>query len=257
MKKFGIIFCGYDCDEHINKSLPVWLDLKRKHGENLIFTVCNCLFEEYADMGKTVLPIPEWIVNNKQIDYYYHCEKPVSEAEARNMCLQYLLAAGVDYVFLVDADEYYQEKDFHKVVNFVEANSFITWFKLPLKNYVFDDKTFLVEPFTPPRIFKTVEGKSRLMTFSWDNDVAYFRPDKGFIPHTAYSQMTIPQNIVWPKHLSWCGAPDYLKAKVAYQNKHFNGVCSYRWDEQAQVLKFNEEFFTKYNLPIPRTAKDA
>lgn len=255
MIKLGVIFCGYNCDEHVAASLPIWEFLKKKMGDNLTFTVCNCLFEEYADMGQKVLPLAEW-AKADFIDFCHHNKWPVSEAVARGECLKFLLTKDIDFVLLVDADEFYTKENFDNIVKFVENNEFITWFKLSLKNYVFDNKTYLTDPFTPPRIFKVLDGDYELDSFSWDNDVVYRNTFGNKVPHSQFSSITIPKNIAWINHYSWCGAADYLRDKVAYQLAHFNGVCSYRWDDKENRLKFNEDFFEKYRLAIPKIAKD-
>ena len=70
------------------------------------------------------------------------------------------------------------------------------------------------------------------------------------------SFLTIPKNLIFPKHYSWVGSEEYLKRKLNFQSLRY-GVCSYAWDDNLNKLKLNEEFYLKYNLPKPRLNKDS
>ena len=61
----------------------------------------------------------------------------------------------------------------------------------------------------------------------------------------------IPKDKCFPDHYSWIGSPEFLRAKVKYQLKRYNGICSYEWDEENNKLLFREEFFRKFNQKKP------
>jgi hypothetical protein len=42
---------------------------------------------------------------------------------------------------------------------------------------------------------------------------------------------------------------------VEYQLKRYNGVCSYKWNEEYNVIEFNEHFYKTHNIPIPKVKK--
>ena len=61
----------------------------------------------------------------------------------------------------------------------------------------------------------------------------------------------MPRTIAHVKHYSWCGDKDFLKNKVKYQNLRYNGICSYKWNDQTNSLELNEDFYSKYFVRKP------
>ena len=184
------------------------------------------------------------------IDYLIDSPQYISEAEARTLAMKPLLAENCDVVFLIDADEFYQYEDLIKIEKFVENNEFITWFKIPLKNFV--GEGYLEEPFCPPRIFRTESNGFKLDKFYFDNEVVYLS-DSEQRTHEQMSYKSIPKDLIWIDHFCWTNN-EKSRGKIAYQEKHFShgAGCSYKWDDG---VKFNEEYYKKIGSNPPKIIK--
>jgi hypothetical protein len=265
MSKIGIIYTAFDCLNHLHDSLPPWFraSLFSKDHE-FIFGAVSVPFEEYKNVDpKTFDETPTQLQIHQvqgHIDYLVTEPWYVQECKARGAVLNYLLSQKVDLVWLADADEYITNQQILDIARFVEANEFITWFRLSFKNYFRDDKTYLAEPFTPPRIFRVKSGGYRLHSCSFDNDFLYGGTiTRDLLPQERFSSITIPTSVAHIKHNSWNGSPEYLKTKVRYQTSHFKhgAGCGYKWNDGLQRLDFNEDYYRKTGQPIPEIATDA
>lgn len=167
------------------------------------------------------------------------------------MALTWLVDQGCEMSWQVDSDEYYTLNEIQNILDFVEANPWTVSFKLSLKNYVFDDKTYLVEPFTPTRIHRVSGTGGYLVAgFQSDNGTFYQRPwSKETIPDLGLSQQTVPMNVAWIRHDSWPNSPR-SKAKCEYQTVRWGNVCSFAWDEHKGLV-FNP------SLPTPKVVREA
>ena len=58
----------------------------------------------------------------------------------------------------------------------------------------------------------------------------------------------IPKFYAHVRHMTWLHSNG--KAKVEYQNKHF-GHCSYKWNDDANKLEIDKNFFIKNNILQP------
>lgn len=243
--KIGVLATGYNCEEYFDQVLEPWLQYKDKHGD-LVISAVSALFKEYTTNTRDkTQSLMAQAFQTKKIDDLVIPTGTFDEATARNLALTPLLNQGVDYVILLDFDEVYTLEQIEKIVSFVQQNEFTTWFKIRFKNYVID-KEHYVDDFCPPRIFST----NGLADFYYDNDVHYYT-DGGKTSYKSFPSMEIPRSIAFVKHYSWCGTPERLKQKVDYQLKHFNGICSYRWDENTQKLALSHDFYQKCNVPVP------
>jgi|ETNvirnome_6_100_1030635.scaffolds.fasta_scaffold06897_5 glycosyltransferase involved in cell wall biosynthesis len=252
MKNYGIIFCAYNTEEYVLDSIEPFLE----QGNHVVSAV-SVPFAEYQDIDgfcdHTTDLLGE-LHNQGKLKYLVDSPKFVSEATARNYALEHLKKHNVDYIWLVDSDEFYTERDIGEIENYIE-NSDKNLFKLSLRNFVFDKDHYLEEPFCPPRIFKTkipipeLEDFIRLENFYWDNDI-YYSYDNQAIRYCDIEELTtIPEGVAHIRHYTWLN--DQIgKRKVAYQHKHF-GHCGYKWDEENQRLEFDLEFYKKQNIPVP------
>lgn len=246
--KIGILGCIYN-DVNFEEGL------KPFQGTDFVISVVSAQFKEYSDLNypndneKTLKLLKQ---SKNKIKYLYHPIEPKTEAEARNLALEPLLEEKCDYIWLWDSDEKYSDKEINNILKHIEENKDITWFSINFKNYVFTDRTW-VEGFCPPRIFKnsTFNGMTyNLSEFYFDNDVNYFfaanaEQKKSY---KEFSHQVIPRAKAFVKHLSWSD-PEISKKKCDYQKKHFNGVCSYRWNKELDRLEFNPEYYK--NQPYP------
>jgi hypothetical protein len=243
--KFGIIFCAYNEKKYVRQSLDAFIEAQKRH--NIFITVSSIPFAEYRntsfkDSEDGTVDIIQQYQDQGLINIAYFEPKFIYEFQARNLCLGHLLALDCDYVWIVDADELYSQKEIDNLISFVEFNNFIDYFKINFKNYVFDEKNWINETYLP-RIFKT-NTAGGLHSFYHDNDLKY---NDGRI-YKQLSELKVPNSVAFIKHMSWTN--DKGKRKVQYQIEHF-GHCSYKWNEEKQTLEFNEQYYHNINESIP------
>lgn len=265
--KIGILLCAYGEASYVESCLENWAKLKEKY--NLVIAGTHSIFKEYIEMGQidndieTLNKLIEqknkgiidylWINNN-----YTSAANPINptEAEARNYPLQWLLKQEVEWIYLLDLDERYTEKDIESIINYLnhEDNQFYGWLSTPMKNYVFDG-TVWIDGFCPPRAFRTKLGSCKLNSIYWDNDIDYINGLGQKIDYKLLPNKSIPKNKVNKgiKHMTWLHSNG--KSKYEYQVRHF-GHCGYKWNYETNQLEFNKEFHAKHNIPIPELQKD-
>lgn len=238
MAKFGILGCFYNCEENITSvSSPFEGD------PDLLLAAVSCPFVGFppSQRDSTVSKLGAW-------EYVYSSDVPVKESDARNMPLNFLLFNEVDYVWLLDGDEFYTEEQVQSIKKYVETYSGENnFFSVNFKNVVFDGSVW-VDGFCPPRIFSNkIHGG--IKEFYWDNDVLY--EDGTQYKHLI--NMAIPRKVAHVKHLTWLNN-ELGRKKVEYQKQHF-GACSYRWDEAAGELRFDEAYHEAHGIEIPHLNK--
>jgi hypothetical protein len=246
--KIGVLATGWDCAEYFNQVLEPWLQYREKH-DDLIISAASGQFREYENSPQANIATKELMLhafNTKKIDYVAFPIGDFDEAGIRNIALSPLLQEKVDYIILLDFDEIYTLEQIEKIFQFVEQNPFTAWFKINFKNYV-GDKNHYVADFSPPRIFKA----ENLAEFYYDNDINYYI-DGGKVSYKNFSSLQVPRNQAFVKHYSWCGSPERLKSKIDYQLKHFNGICSYKWNNKKNKIELDLDFYKKYKLPVPQ-----
>ena len=247
--KYGILCNFYGFPNYLDKVLSSWLNLEK----NFIFAASSCKFDQYIDINyqsqdaETINKLKT--VYKDKFKYIYN--EPVSnDSIVRNYPLKYLLNENVDYIWLLDADEFYTEKDIDRIINLVEQESFVSFFKINFKNY-FNDNNHWIDGFCPPRIFKTKVNNLKLDSFYYENDVYYTDENNNKLDYKQLSNVSIPKTIAHIDHYSWCGSKEFLKNKVKYQNHRYKGICSYKWNESKNCLDFNENFYKMIGQPIP------
>src|SRR5262249_50119189 len=146
---------------------------------------------------------------------------PMKETDARGKALEYLVGKGADILWQVDSDEPYTEANITSILAFLDRTPTTSWYRLSLKNHVFDTEHYLEDPFTPPRIHRvhTTDSKGRPLVadhFSGDNDIAY----KGELTFTQslLPNLTIPKTVAFIRHLTWLN-DERSRRKVLYQTQ--------------------------------------
>ena len=248
-KTIGILFCGYNTEEYVKQSLSSFIGK-----DNFIISAVSVPFAEYADQDDfedETTNILRTFYEKGKIHNLVTTPRFISEADARNLALDYLLKEKVDYIWLVDADEIYTDENISNICQFIENDSENFWWRLCLKNFVFGKETYMEEPFTPPRIYMTEPMGFRHPIFYWDNDISYISMQTfGRISQDSLSSATVPKETAWVDHYSWMN--DQIgKRKVEYQQKHF-GHCSFKWNEQESKLQFDESYFEKTKEQKPK-----
>ena len=257
--KIGIIFCAFDCEDLIEKSLTPWIEASSVIDDIAEIGVVSVPFKDFEprDNQKTVAKIQNMLFSapEKVKSFLLSQNEPVTEAEARNMPLQYFLEKEFDLIWMVDADEYYSLQEIKNIIKFVENNPLTAWFSINFKNYIFNDKTW-IDGFRPPRIFRTSCDCFTLKEFYWDNDLNYEhrivkdRP----VAYTQLPSQNVPKALAQVTHITWL-SDERSKRKVEYQKKHF-GDCSFDWSEENNKLIFNPLYFLKHGAPLPIVNKD-
>jgi len=250
MDSIGLLITGFNCDEHIDEVLKPWTELKNKH--NIIFSFVYCQFKEYIDInGKQEIKNPAWLDKHRDSIDYFHLLEPTNEIEARNTALEPLLNDNVDIVIQLDCDEFFTTEGIENIINYVNKDKFIAWYRISYKNYVMDG--FLEEEFTPPRVYRTKIGKFKLNKFYDDNNISYLDEEKE-ISDKVLANRTISKEINWTKHLSWPSS-ERGRLKCLYQERHF-GQCSYKWNNEKNRLEFNKEYYEKTGQKIPKVISE-
>jgi hypothetical protein len=266
--KTGFLAAAYDCSDFLDKSLSPFILYSLKNNSKI--SVVHSCFQEFFDLGNPILSkdgthrkLTDYY-NNGSISYLNISDKPLSEAAARNLALKPLLEAGCDTIILLDAsDELFTLKQIKEIVEYVENNPETNWFRLSLRNYYQTENQYLADLFTPPRIWKVDCPPFKLNSFNYDNNILFeYGTDKQLVDQNILKNKTINIPI---KHLSWL-SNSRSRDKILYQNTRWssdkkptlNGDgCSYKWDELTNSVQFNEIWFKKNKLPIPKVITES
>lgn len=253
--KIGIIYTGFNTEKYIHESLYTWLLAKQDKlgGNEFVISVTSVPFIKFnIDANKGLdgtHQILEKLNGEFTFDYFNHNPTPVTEVEARSAALKYLVGQDVDYVWQVDSDEFYTSDDILRIIKFLSFQKLVPCFRLSLKNYVFDENTYLIEPFCPMRIHKVKFNSCVASEFYDDNNIFYLNEGTK-VYDVQIANMTIPASFVWIKHLTWL-SDDRSKRKVAYQRAR-GWECSFKWDEENNKLEFNPDFYRKRSQNVPK-----
>lgn len=259
--KIGLLLAVYNDLEFLEECLNPWIKLKSEL--DIKIAICHGQFKEYHELGfeDNDRETLQYLLENKKEDYlyiqnnYWLVKKEdyiyQNEAELRNHGLGWLLKQEIDYFFTIGSDEFYTEEEIKRIVDFInqESNQDYAWFRINYKNYVIN-KTQWIDGFCPARIWKVnYKDIYKIKNFYWDDDINY----QGTITRdiVSYKQLPhkeIPREICHVKHLTWLD-DERTRKKIAYQNLHFNGNCSYKIKDGHVVIDY--EFYHRNGLPIP------
>lgn len=242
--KIGIIFCMFGNQDFVEPCLNAWKQVKN---EFFVYSCVSAPFEGYEDLKVETDNTAELIRAANIMDFHFITDKYIKETDARQKCLDYLKEQNCDTVFLVDIDEFYTVEEVNKILEYVDKNKDVAWFKLSLKNYIFDDKTYLEQPFCPPRIYRVNFPPYKLDKFYQDNNIAYLNINNVSFPDSFIRNKTVPQSVAWISHYTW-PSNETSKNKVFYQLKRWK-TCSYQWNEQENKLEFNPDYYKNKESP--------
>lgn len=246
MHKIGILLTAFNCEDTLEECLKNW-----KNRDDCVIRAVSVPFEEYKDLeGDNSATLD--ILKKENIDTITE-PKYIKEADARNLALKKLLSEGVSYIMILDGDEVYSKDDIDNLFKFVYYQDEICWFSINLKNYVFDNNHY-IDNFCPPRVFKVRYYNLLLSHFYFDNDLVYLE-NQTPIKYKELSTLAVPKRFCYPKHYTWLNN-DRSRKKIEYQNKHFNGICSYVWNAEKKCVEFNSDFYSKYGMKTPEIKLD-
>jgi hypothetical protein len=245
--RVGILGCFYKKAEYVKDCLAPWIFFRRDNPDSRI-AITHHQFREVLDDNYDFETFSEIMLYSKLIDFLSsECiekEKfPMNEAQVRNIALRYLLEQDLDYIWLLDLDEFYTEKQIYSILDFV-VNNDADVYRINMKNYVFDGKTY-IRGFCPLRIYHARD----IVGLHWDNDAVF----KDGSTYHSKKMIDIPESVAFIKHLTWLNSDG--KEKVAYHMKHF-GHCSYRWNEDNKTLEINPDYYIRMGERVPELFKD-
>jgi len=246
INRIGIIFCAYNCAGTVMESLRSWSEIKQKYPDQFVYSCISIPFKQYEDFELPEDNTIELVHAANIMDIHFTEPEYLTEIEARGLCLKYLKEQNCDTIWMVDNDEIYTVEEINNIINYIDQYPQIAWFRLSLKNYTFDKNSYLADPFTPPRIFRTNFPPFKLGLFRDDNNLL-FNYDGKEVWDECLPNKTIPKSVAWIKHLSWL-SNETSKNKVKYQ-KSRGWNCSYEWDEINNKLIFNPVFYRGKQLP--------
>jgi hypothetical protein len=123
------------------------------------------------------------------------------------------------------------------------------WFRLSLKNIVFDINRYLKDPFTPPRIHKVKTPDGLIADGFWHDNNIYYISAQGLKKNDDdYPNSIVPRRIAFAEHWTWLN-DERSKRKIAYQEAR-NWDCSFAWGPKG--LMFNETYYKKKKKPLPK-----
>jgi hypothetical protein len=249
--KIGIILTAYGMVDYIDDCLRSWVAARTQRLDDHEFVICAvsvpfASFPNTADDG-TIAKLHNF-VDSGEIDHLITEPVGILETEARGLALSYLKTKDVDAVWQVDIDEQYTQQDISRILRYVDGQPYTAAFRLCLKNYIFDQKTYLAEPFTPMRIHRLKSGSLALKGFWADNNM-FYTPESSdeIIRDDRLANTTVPSAVAWVRHITW-QSDSRSRSKVAYQLARW-GACSFRWDE-SKGLMFDPD------VPTPRLLTD-
>ncbi len=259
--RIGIIYCAYGTKDYLKQSLSPWIDIKtlssfafQTDGVSPHVSICaiNVRFAGFEGEDDGTREELRGYLERGEIDHLIEGPDNIPETTARGMALRYLKDQGCDISIMVDSDEFYTIHNIGQIFEFVADNPWVQWFRVSLRNMVFDDKTWLAEPFQPPRIHRlsVEDGRYEAHSFCADNDILYGGTiTRDLKPQSQFSSITIPPEVAFVRHESW---PNSLrsKAKVEYQTRRWGNACSFSWDDQKGLI-FNP------TLPQPRVVTES
>ncbi len=254
--KIGCIFVSYGMVDYLSRSLGPWINFRKNHdikiaAVSLPFKDCEIQNDGTQDLLKKHLDIGE-------IDYLFTQPTFLSEWEARDLALQALLKDGCEMVVLADGDEFPSiEQNILPSLVFIAYQPFIAWFKSCYKNYIWDERHYLAEPFAPPRWYRTKVSGFTLSHFTGDNDISYLDPQGNQRSHLMLPRMTIPKEISWISHLTWLDNTRSRNKILYHQNRWGKETgCSYRWNEEKNCVEFNLDYYRKTGQNVPEVREE-
>lgn len=236
--KIGIIFCAFNAEDMLEGSLSPWVEAREKKtgGHEFCIAAVSVPFERFEEprMDDTLEGLRGYLDAGK-IDRLIAGDQPMKETEARGRALSYLVERQCDIIWQADGDEFPTLEEIEKTLKFVEERPAIAAMKGCLKNYVFDEKTFLARPFNPMRIHRVRHGTYVADSFWDDNNVLYRGTlTRDFKKDIDFPCLTVPKTVAWTRHMSWLNN-QRSKNKVFYQTSR-SWTCSFDWDDSRGGL---------------------
>lgn len=150
--KIGAVYCVYDDDEFLEVSLePVKNNL-----DKVLFLISDVpWFGKVTDNSSTISKIKNLCLLNSNFELVQ--DHWVNEADQRNFGLTYFYSQNIDYCFIIDTDEIYQEEQFKNIIQYISTHHEIVAFHIYWNTY-WTKQYYVITPreeFTPLIAVKT------------------------------------------------------------------------------------------------------
>lgn len=236
--KAGVIFCAFNAEDLLEDSLSPWVEARSQEvgGNQFCIVAVSIPFEKFEEpRADDTLEGLRGYLDAGKIDRLIASDRPMKETEARGKALSYLVEKQCDITIMVDSDEIYTTEEIERILEFVEERPATTCFKGSLKNYVFNGRTYLAQPFNPMRIHRVRRGTYVADSFWDDNNILYRGTlTRDFKRDVDFPCLVIPKAVAWVKHFSWLN-DQRSKKKVEYQTSR-SWICSFDWDDSRGGL---------------------
>ncbi len=255
--KIGIIFAAFQAEDLLTRSLTPWIEARSQKlgGHEFVICAVSVPFEgfdtsgEPADNTRSILGAH--VAHGKDIDHAIVRDRPMKETEARGAALRWLVEQGVEVTWMVDHDEVYTTTEIQRILAFIQGRPLVAAFRGSLRNLVFDERTYLVQPFTPMRGHRVTAGGYTADSFWDDNNVLY--RSRQFADHAKRDIdlpcLTIPKALQFTAHYTWLN-DQRSKRKSEYQWARWKR-CDFDWDDSRGGLIWRD------GVAVPETARDS
>lgn len=238
--KIGIVISVYNGIDFLEECLKDWIELREKF--DIKIAIVDCLFAKFS--GETpnsndgTIELLEKYLKEKKIDFFEKLPSGLSESEARNIAIGYLInEENVSHILTTAPDEIFYKTQIEYLINYLEQERTKALFYINYKNYISSKNTYILG-FCPKRIWVVDIGDFVFNGLIHDDDGIYFdKKNNRNIIDSFFPSETIPDLKI--KHYSWLDGETSRK-KIEYQ-KARNWLCSYKI-ENGKVC-FNEEFY--------------
>lgn len=268
----GITFICYNSYPTLEAVFKPWREIKdgalKDQVSNVYISCQSACFPETYNLGYPVLSDDgtletlEKLESEEVIDNLTIHNEPIEEQILWSANLPYVQQFKPDLIWLLGSDEVFKVSEIKKIVEFINKNSLVDYFKINFKNYMAHNLSNY--DFVAPRIWnnKRNGGIDRF----WKDDLVV--TGDGKYDHEL-SFMVIPPSLVRPDHWSWAlprleseNMEEYLernavfsRRKVAFSTMRY-GMCSYVWNEEGKKLEFNKEYYGRLSKSIPQVYYD-
>lgn len=253
--KIGVTSIGYECQGLLSKCFKSWNEIKNDKSlcpeiSDIKICFAHGCFEETYKLGFPIYSVDgtyelaQEMHKIGEIDELIIYDSPQKEYNMWTNNLDQLKKYDIDLLIMVNVDEFWEVKEIKRLIECIQRNSLVDYFRVNFKNYCINYSTW-VDDFIVPRAWFVNRNKG-LKSFYRDELVDYNDGRKD----VQCPFVIIPKDIIFPKHYSWVGTKEYLQRKLRFQELRY-GLCSYEWDDLNNCLKLNDSFYLKYNVPRP------
>ena len=208
--KFGAVYCVYDDHEYLDISLE---PIKNKL-DKVLFLISDIPWNgKKIDNSKTIQKVKDLCKSNKHFELIEgHW---TNEIDQRNFGLTQFYKAGIDYCFIIDSDEMYNDFIFENIKEFIKKNPTIAalhieWNTYWTKEYYVISPREYYKPVIAVKVdsFKFTTIRHGITSISRAGDFVFQTKE------VKYNGTVIPPQIAYCFHFSYARSNEYMKRKL-------------------------------------------